>query len=316
MKGAGSEGLTASVEIHGAVWHFLLRKGERSMSNVTRNHKDNVFCLLYRDKKNLLSLYNAINGTSYQREEDLEVVTLEEAICLKIRNDAAFVIDSRLNLYEQQSSVNRNMPLRDLYYVTEELKKIAPPGRLHQKTRVEIPVPRFVVFYNGTEKQPERMIYKLSDSFCRVETDPELELKVTVININPGCNRELLEKCESLRGYMVFVEKVRAGRTANLGLEEAVRQAVEGCISQGILAEFFREHKEEVVEMGIYEFDQELHDRVLLEDGEAIGIKKGIEMGIHIYKEILEGNTDTKRIAEAIGCSMEEVERARKQCNI
>ena len=144
------------------------------MSNVTRNHKDNVFCLLYRDRKNLLSLYNAMNGTSYEKEEELEVVTLDEAICMKIRNDAAFVIDSRLNLYEQQASVNLNMPLRDLYYVTEELKKIAPPGRLHQRTRVRVPAPHFVTFYNGTEKQPERQVYKLSDAFNREETDPEL----------------------------------------------------------------------------------------------------------------------------------------------
>ncbi len=117
------------------------------MSNVTRNHKDNVFCLLYRDRKNLLSLYNAMNGTDYRKEEELEVVTLEEAICMKIRNDAAFVIDSGLNLYEQQASVNPNMPLRDLYYVAEELKKIAPPGRLHWTTKVKIPTPQFVVFY-------------------------------------------------------------------------------------------------------------------------------------------------------------------------
>lgn len=185
-------------------------------------------------------------------------------------------------------------------------------------------MPRFVVFYNGTEKQPERQVYKLSDSFCRKDTDLELELKVTVININPGCNEELLEKCESLRGYMIFVKKVRAKRIAKLSLEEAVRQTMEDCISQGVLTEFFREHKEEVVEMGIYEFDQELHDRVLLEDGEAIGIKKGIEIGknqgieigIYIYKEIKEGNTDSKRIAMAAGCSIEDVEMVRKQFRI
>lgn len=247
------------------------------MSNVTRNHKDNVFCLLYRDRKNLLSLYNAMNGTSYEKEEELEVVTLDEAICMKIRNDAAFVIDSRLNLYEQQASVNLNMPLRDLYYVTEELKKIAPPGRLHQRTRVRVPAPHFVTFYNGTEKQPERQVYKLSDAFNREETDPELELRVTVININSGCNRELLDKCESLKGYMVFVEKVRAGRDAALSLEEAVHQAVEECIPEGILAGFFREHREEILEMGVYEFDQELYDRVLREDGEAIGKEIGRE---------------------------------------
>lgn len=290
------------------------------MSIVTRNHKDNVFCLLYREKRNLLSLYNAMNGTSYEKEEELEVVTLEEAICLKIRNDAAFVIDSKLNLYEQQASVNPNMPLRNLYYVVEELKKIALPGRLHQTTKVKIPVPKFVVFYNGTTKQPERQIYKLSELFCREEKEPELELKVTIININPGYNRELLEKCESLKGYMIFVNNVRTRKAIGMKLEEAVRQAVEECISKNILTEFFKEHKEEIIEMGIYEFDQELHDKVLLEDGEAIGIEKGksigIEIGSRVYKKILTGETDNHVLAESCGCSLEEVKLIRKQFGI
>lgn len=285
------------------------------MSNVARNHKDNVFCLLYRDKKNLLSLYNAMNGTSYEDEAELEVVTLDEAICLKMRNDAAFVIDSRLNLYEQQASRNENMPIRDLYYVVEELKKIAPPGTLYHRKRVQIPVPRFVVFYNGAERQPERQIYKLSDSFLREEKDPELELKVTVININPGYNNDLLEKCESLRGYMLFVKKAREKRGAGIKLEEAVRQAVEECISEDILAEFFENHKEEIVEMEIYGFDQELHDQAMREDGEMIGKEigkeQGLELGIRIFKEIQAGNKDNGSIARANGCTVEEVEKVR-----
>lgn len=268
------------------------------MSNVTRNHKDNVFCLLYRDKRNLLSLYNAMNDTFYEKEEELEVVTLEEAICLKMRNDAAFVIDSGLNLYEQQASVNPNMPLRDLYYVTEELKKIAPPGKLHQTTGVRIPIPHFVVFYNGTVKQPERQIYRLSDLFYREEEYPELELKVTVININPGCNEELLEKCESLRGYMIFVNKVRNKKSFHPELEEAVRQAVDECISEGILTDFFVEHREEIVEMGIYEFDQELHDKVLLEDGETIGTLKAIKSLMETLKLTAEQSMDALKIPE------------------
>ena len=294
------------------------------MPNVARNHKDNVFCLLYKDRKNLLSLYNAINGTSYENEEELEVVTLEEAICIKIRNDAAFVIDSRLNLYEQQSSANPNMPLRDLYYVTEELKKIAPPGRLHRTGKVQIPVPRFIVFYNGVAKQPERQIYKLSDLFSREEKNPELELIVTVININQGYNKELLEKCESLKGYMIFVEKARGKKAAGVKLERAVSQAVEECISEGILSEFFKEHKKEIIEMGIYEFDQEVYDQVLREDGIEIGKSQGIEIGksqgreqvLHIYKKIQAGEGDSKTIAESCGCTVEEVEMIRKELGI
>lgn len=275
------------------------------MSNVARNHKDNVFCLLYREKKNLLSLYNAMNGTSYKKEEELEVVTLEEAICLKMKNDAAFVIDSRLNLYEQQASVNPNMGLRNLYYVTEELKKIAPPGRLHETSRVKIPVPKFVVFYNGVAKQPERQIYKLSDLFCREEENPELELQVTVININPGYSRELLEKCESLRGYMAFVEKVRSKKASGIKVESAVRQAVDECVSERILAEFFKEHRKEIIEMSVFEFDQELYDRVLLENGENIGIEKGKIIGreeatLEAIKNLMDALNVTKEQAMAI----------------
>ncbi|MCM1058075.1 MAG: hypothetical protein NC517_10775 [Firmicutes bacterium] len=244
------------------------------MPNMSRNHKDNVFCLLYREKKNLLSLYNAMNDTSYRDEEELEVVTLEKAICMKIQNDAAFVVDSTLNLYEQQASVSMNMPLRDLYYVAEELKKLAPPDVLYHRKMVKIPAPRFVVFYNGVEEQPERIVCRLSDMYERKEEEPELELKVTIVNINPGHSEELKAKCESLRGYMVFVEKVRSKKDAGMTAEEAVRQAVDECISENILAEFFTEHREDIIEMGIFEFDQELHDKALREDGiEEGGIK-------------------------------------------
>ena len=295
---------------------FSCGKGESGMSNVTRNHKDNVFCLLYREKKNLLSLYNAMNGTSYENEQELEAVTLEEAICMKMRNDAAFVIDSTLNLYEQQASVNPNMPLRDLYYVTEELKKIAPPGRLHRTTKVKIPASHFVMFYNGAAKQPERMTYRLSELFFREEKAPGLELVVTAVNINPGCSQELLDKCESLRGYMAFVEKVRVKLAAEVKLEEAVRQSVNECISENILEDFFREHREEIVEMGIFEFDQELHDRVLREDGEAIGIEKGIEWASLVFHKVQDGETDNIIIAKSIGCAPGEVEKIRKQFRI
>lgn len=286
---------------------FLLWKGELLMSNETRNHKDNVFCMLYREKKNLLSLYNAVNGTNYENEEELEVVTLEDAICMKIRNDAACVIDSRLNLYEQQSTANENMPLRDLYYVTEELKKIAPPTDLYQNKKVSIPAPRFIVFYNGTAERPERQVYKLSDMFAAKEEEPELELKVTVFNISRGYNRELLERCESLRGYMILVEKVREKKAAKIPLETAVSEAVAECISENVLAGFFREHRKEIVKMGIFEFDQELHDQAMRKDGEVIGYEKGINDGMEFSKiELVCKKLAKKKSPETIAEELEE----------
>lgn len=290
------------------------------MSSKVRNHKDNVFCMLYREKKHLLSLYNAMNGTAYEDEERLEVVTLESAICISMHNDAAFVIDSTLNLYEQQASANPNMPLRDLYYVAEEFKKVAPLSKLYGTKRMEIPTPRFVVFYNGTTKQPERQEYRLSNLFTHADREPELELKVTVLNINEGCNKDLLSKCESLQGYAVFVEKIRKKLTLGMKPEEAVSRAVEECIEEDILADFFVRYKEDVMDMSIWEFDQELHDQAMREDGEAIGFEKGIEIGIEtairIYKKIKEGETDNRTLAELCGCKPENVEFIRRQLSI
>ena len=234
------------------------------------------------------------------------------------------MIDARLNLYEQQASVNPNMSLRDLYYVTEELKKIAPPGRLHRTTKVKIPAPKIIVFYNGKRQQPERQVYRLLDLFSRDDQNPELELKVMVININPGYNRELLDKCESLRGDMAFVEKARNKKASGIKLEQAVRQAVDECISEGVLDGFFKRHSEEVIEMGIYEFDQELHDQVLLEDGEAIGLEKGkaigreegVKQAFLVFQKVQGGETDSKIIAESLGCTLKEVEMVREQFGI
>lgn len=249
-------------------------KEEVPMANAARNHRDNVFCILYSDRRNLLSLYNAVNGTNYRNEEELTVVTLDYAICVRMKNDAAFVIDSRLNLYEQQSTVNPNMPLRSLYYVAEELKGLMPMSRLYGKTRVKIPEPRFIVFYNGTEEQPAERILRLSDLYESFSGKPELELAVRQINLG-GCNPGFLEKCESLRGYVIFVNKVRAKREAGEDVEAAVTEAVDECIRENVLRDFFKLHRNEVVDVGIYEFDAELYERVIKEESREEGRAEG-----------------------------------------
>lgn len=90
---------------------------------VQRKYKDTVFRMLYRDKRELLMLYNALNGTSYDDPNDLEVYTLDNAIYMNVKNDVSILLASVLTLYEQQSTVNPNMPLRDLMYVTRQLEK-------------------------------------------------------------------------------------------------------------------------------------------------------------------------------------------------
>ena len=132
---------------------------------VARNHKDRLFRIIFREKKELLSLYNAVNGTSYTNAEDLEIVTLENAIYMNMKNDLAFIMDSYLNLYEHQSTYSPNMPLRDLFYIAKELQGQVDSKDLYRSTLVKIPTPRFLVFYNGSEEQAEKKYLRLSDAF-------------------------------------------------------------------------------------------------------------------------------------------------------
>ena len=212
---------------------------------VQPKYKDTVFRMLFRGKAELLSLYNAVNGTHFDNVDDLEITTLENAVYMNMKNDVSFVFAFELSLYEHQSTVNPNIPLRDLFYVAKQLQKMVPDMRLYGSKPVQIPVPRFVVFYNGNTKMPEKTKYCLSDLFEKPVEHPELELSVMVYNINPGMNEELLEACRLLKEYMLFTTKIRENRKT-MPLEEAVDKAVADCIREGILAEFLEKQRVEL----------------------------------------------------------------------
>ena len=84
--------------------------------HVNRQYKDRLFKLIFRDKKDLLQLYNAVNNTEYDNPEDIEVNTLEDVIYMGMKNDVSFLLTDILNLYEHQSTFNPNLPLRGLLY--------------------------------------------------------------------------------------------------------------------------------------------------------------------------------------------------------
>jgi hypothetical protein len=159
--------------------------------------------MVFREKRELLALYNAVNGTDYDNPDDLEIVTLENAVYMNMKNDLAFLIEASLHLYEHQSTVTPNLPLRDLFYVAREYERLTAEKSLYTSAIVKIPTPRFLMFYNGAEEQPDCQVLKLSDAYEQKVEEPELELKVTMLNINIGHNAELLEKCKTLKDYSV-----------------------------------------------------------------------------------------------------------------
>ena len=50
---------------------------------------------------------------------------------------------------------------------------------------------------------------RLSRAFEIPVPDPELELKMTVYNINHGKNQKLMKQCRTLEEYSLFVDKLR-----------------------------------------------------------------------------------------------------------
>ena len=246
---------------------------------VQRNYKDTMFRMLFREKANLLSLYNALNRTSYTDVDNLEITTLENAVYMNYKNDISFVFDFELMLYEHQSTVNPNMPLRDLIYVTEVLQERIKDKNLYGASLIPLPTPRFVVFYNGTIPQPERQTLKLSDAYVKKQEDSDLELTVTVYNINWGNNHELMEACSLLRDYARFVEQVRIF-AKEMTFPEAVEQAVDYCIQNGILADFLSENRAEAIAMSIFEYNEEQHLRSEREQAYKSGRDEGIREGI------------------------------------
>ena len=245
---------------------------------VQRNYKDSIFRMLFKDKKNLLSLYNALNKTDYTDLDGLEITTLENAVYMNYKNDVSFVFDFELMLYEHQSTVNPNMPLRDLFYVADILQKRTYDKDLYGSKLIRIPSSRFVVFYNGTEPRPERQTLRLSDAYEKKQDTPELELTVTMYNINYGCNEEIMDTCRTLKEYAMYVEQIRT-YAKQMPLAEAVENAVDKCITEGILADFLRNNRAEAIKVSIYEYDEELHFRTLRDEGYESGYAEGHESG-------------------------------------
>ena len=270
-----------------------------------RDYKDTIFRRLFQDRENLLSLYNAVNRTSYTDAEDLTVVTLENAVYMNMKNDVAFLLDNRLSLYEHQSTWNPNMPLRDLFYVSRTYQGLVKDETLYSSKRLRLPAPHFLVFYNGTEEREERSVLKLSDSFEYAGTqkeEPNLELKVLVLNINQGNNKELLEVCRTLREYMIFVDRIRL-YTKTMELDTAAERAVDECIHEGVLSDFLRKNRGEAIEMSIFEYDEErelkLIRRAEYEEGREDGLKQGRLAAIKnlVAKKLEKGKT-AEQIAE------------------
>ena len=307
------------------------QRKEKSLA-VNRVYKSRIFTMIFQDKEKLLELYNAISGKNYTDPELLEINTLENAIYMNMQNDLSFIIDVRLSLYEHQSTVNPNLPLRFLWYISKLYMGMTRKSNIYGTEKVKIPEPQFVVFYNGVEEQPERKVLRLSDLYHtrteRIEADlgRGLELEAVMYNVNRSHNRTLMEACKTLKDYAEYVYRVRQ-YAEETTLEEAVERAITECIREGILKDFLEKNRAEAKSVSIFEYDEEEHMRQEREqfwnkgmrEGRSQGRQEGIREGIiqseqkllwnPIQKKLARGKS-ISQIAEELETTEEEIQSA------
>lgn len=288
------------------------------MANGTGNkeYRSDVFSMLLQDKRRALEIYNAMNETAYDNPEQIEITTLEDrSFSLTVRNDASFVLDHHLSLYEHQSTYCPNMPLRDLIYFAAMMQKRVYARRrdLYARTLLKIPTPQFVVFYNGKESAPERYELRLSDAFEKKTDTPQLELVCKVYNTNKGNNEEFLTKCPTLRDYMYFIDAVREYHAENdfADLERAIDLAISQCIRENVLKEFLIEHRMEVTHMMTmdYTFERrlEFQREEAIEKGREEGKKELIRLKLLKRKPLEQIAEELEESPEAIRLLYEQV---------
>ncbi len=238
-------------------------------TNVTVNneYKDRLFNFIFGREENrewTLSLYNAVNRSDYMDSSMIQFNTIEDVLYMGMRNDTSFIISDIMSVYEHQSTFNPNMPLRLLGYVGELFSGYISNRKLNKygSKLMLLPVPKLVVFYNGIADKDDEVILRLTDSFDeRHRADADIEVRVRMLNINHGKNKELMDKCKPLAEYAWFIGEIR-NYLKSQNMFKSVKMAIEAMPENFVLKGFLRGHLMEVEGMLDREYNEaEIHER-------------------------------------------------------
>ena len=284
---------------------------ERLRGHENREYKSRLFGFLFgreEHKEWTLALYNAINGTSHTDPADITINTIEDVVYLGMKNDLSILVSEvvslyrTMELYEQQSTYNPNMPVREFMYAGKLYDSFIYMAKLHRygKKLIPLPIPKLVVFYNGEDDQEDEVTLRLSDSFREEirrgvmtrgvegmtpeeieaevdriyeKADPDIAVKVRMININYGHNRELLKACKPLEEYSWFIAKIREVNGTSDGdkpmsVEAAIDKAIEEMPDDFLIKGFIVENRAEVMDMCLTEYNEAETMEMFKEEGE------------------------------------------------
>ena len=263
---------------------MVTKEEGKESTKVNREYKDRLFKFIFGNNEHkewTLSLYNAVNGSDYTDSDEIEFNTIEDAVYMSMKNDLSFLIGNSINLYEEQSTFNPNMPMRFLIYTGMVYARYIEVNRNYHRFSSKlqkVPTPKCICFYNGSEMKEDKIILRLSDAFYN-PSDSDVELTVTMLNINYNHNMDLLNACMPLKEYSIFVDMIRKNEKT-MALDEAVDLAIDELPEESIIKPFLLANRAEVKSMCITEYDEARAFEEQREEGIEEGIKKGIEKGI------------------------------------
>ncbi len=262
-----------------------------SKGTVNTKHKDRLFNFIFGREENrewTLSLYNAINESHHTDASLIEFNTLENVLYLDMRNDTSFIVSDIMSVYEHQSSFNPNMPLRMLEYVGATFSGYVAKNRLNKygSKLIKLPIPKLVVFYNGEQRKEDETILLLSDSFNETNKErADVEVRVRMLNVNYGHNRNLMDHCRPLFEYAWFINEIRKNQKQH-GLNQSVNLAIQAMPRDFIIKEFLAKHKAEVEGMLDTEYNEEEVKELFKEEGREEGrYLRDIEIVEHMIRK-------------------------------
>ena len=249
---------------------------------IAREFKDKLFKFIFGREENkewTLSLYNAVNGTHYTDTESLKFTTIEDVLYIRMKNDVSFLIADSMNFYEQQTTENPNLPLRCLIYAAMSYSRYIDSDSvfIYSTKPQHIPSPRCICFYNGTKETEEKTVLKLSSLY---DSEGDIEVKVTMLNINHGKNKDILESCEPLAEYSWFVDTIRYNqKEKGMAIDDAVGTALDDMPDEYVIKPFLLDNRAEVNHMCLTEYDEAKYTDNVRAEGKAEGIEEGRAQG-------------------------------------
>ncbi len=213
--------------------------------------KDSIFCNLFKIKKYLLQLYQALHPEDNRMtEEGLKNVTINHVFTNSIYNDLCFIAGERLIIMvEAQSTWSVNVIIRIFIYLAQTYHEYFQENgaNLYGSKKVVMPEPELYVIYTGERKKKQEYISLSEEFFNGRNIGIELRAKV----IYDGKNNDIISQ------YVNFT-KVYNGQVKIYGRsKDAVLETIRICKDKNLLKEYLESKEKEVVNIMMALFDQE-----------------------------------------------------------